>query len=160
MIVSLSHVPCGYLQASGRPDIPARFHVLELLVHLPLTWAFVHTWGITGAALAWTARVALDAALLFLASDRVLGMSVAHAFQLRGGRVLSSLLLLSAMTLLARGTRLHILLTGGLMMLVFGTFALFVWRIVLNANERSSIRHAVSLRRRQSQRSAEQVIAH
>ena len=56
------------LQASGRPDLPAKFHVLELIGYVPLLWWLAGRYGLEGAAMAWTARVALDALLLVAAA--------------------------------------------------------------------------------------------
>jgi len=69
---ALAHVPSGFIRAMGRPDTIAKFHVFELLLHVPLAWFLITRFGITGAALAWTIRVTLDAGLLFLASRRML----------------------------------------------------------------------------------------
>lgn len=66
-----AHVPFGLLQSAGRPDLPARFHLLELPLQLVLVWLLVSRYGITGAAMAWTARIILDAALLFAAAARL-----------------------------------------------------------------------------------------
>lgn len=66
-------VPSTFLSAVGRPDINARFHLLELVVHLPLAWWLVSMYGIVGAASAWTIRVIFDFALLFWASSREFG---------------------------------------------------------------------------------------
>src|SRR6185295_2376752 len=71
-------IPTTLIAASGRPDISAKFHMIELAFHLPLAWWLVSRFGITGAATAWTIRVVVDSALLFNASRRVIG----------GGRVL------------------------------------------------------------------------
>jgi len=52
------------LQASGRPDLPAKFHVVELVAYVPLLWWLTASRGVEGAAIAWAARVGLDAILL------------------------------------------------------------------------------------------------
>lgn len=62
---SAAHLPYALLQAHGRSDLTAKLHLLELPVFAVLLVASVHAFGITGAALAWTLRVALDAALLY-----------------------------------------------------------------------------------------------
>lgn len=67
-----AHVPSGFITALGRPDIKAKLHVAELVVHIPLAWFLITRYGLAGAALAWTARVGLDAGLLFIAARRVL----------------------------------------------------------------------------------------
>ena len=63
---SAAHLPYALLQAHGRSDLTAKLHLLELPVFAVLLVGSVHWFGITGAALAWTLRVALDAALLFV----------------------------------------------------------------------------------------------
>ena len=75
LINSLAHVPYSLLQGAGRPDIPAKFHLLELPLHLVIAWILINNWGISGAALAWAIRVMLDAILLFVATLRVLHLS-------------------------------------------------------------------------------------
>ena len=62
---SAAHLPYALLQAHGRSDLTAKLHLLELPVFAVLLIAGVHWFGITGAALAWTLRVTLDAALLY-----------------------------------------------------------------------------------------------
>ena len=70
---SLGHIPSSFIIAVGRPDVNAKFHMLELMIHLPLAWWLITRFGITGAASAWTIRVTIDAGLLFFASGRILG---------------------------------------------------------------------------------------
>lgn len=69
---SLAHIPSSFTVAMGRPDINAKFHMVELLVHLPIAWWLIHRYGVTGAAIAWTIRVTFDAGLLFVALARLL----------------------------------------------------------------------------------------
>jgi O-antigen/teichoic acid export membrane protein len=69
---SLAHVPSSFIVAIGRPDVNAKFHMLELLMHLPIAWWLIHKFGVTGAAIAWTIRVTFDAGLLFTALARLL----------------------------------------------------------------------------------------
>ncbi len=71
LIIGLAHVPGIFLYGQGRPDLPAIFSLIELPVYVALSWWCVRTYGITGAALAWTLRVTLDAVLLFAAARKV-----------------------------------------------------------------------------------------
>lgn len=75
LVNSLATIPYAALQGAGRPDLTAKFHLLELPVYLVGGWLLVSAWGVTGAAAAWSARVAVDASLLFWASRCVLGIS-------------------------------------------------------------------------------------
>jgi O-antigen/teichoic acid export membrane protein len=63
-INATSYVPFAFLQASGRPGVAAKIHLLEVLPFIGLLWFAAHTWGLVGAALSWTARVTLDSLLM------------------------------------------------------------------------------------------------
>lgn len=64
-ICALNQVPYFFHQGRGRPDLNAKFHMLEILPFLALLWMGIRYWGVEGAALAWTLRVLADGALLF-----------------------------------------------------------------------------------------------
>jgi O-antigen/teichoic acid export membrane protein len=61
----LAQVPSALLQGVGRPDVTALLHVLELPLYLATAWFLIRSRGIEGAALAWTARTALDLVFFF-----------------------------------------------------------------------------------------------
>ena len=61
---ALAHIPFVYLYATGRPDLPAKNHIVELVIHVPVTIVLIRAFGVAGAAGAWSIRVLLDAALL------------------------------------------------------------------------------------------------
>jgi O-antigen/teichoic acid export membrane protein len=68
----LARIPYSLVQGAGRPDLTAKFHFIELALYLPLVWWAIGSYGILGAAAAWTLRVFLDAAILFALSRRLL----------------------------------------------------------------------------------------
>lgn len=53
-------VVAGFIDSIGRPDINAKFSLVELALYVPTLAMLLRTFGIEGAALAWTLRVALD----------------------------------------------------------------------------------------------------
>jgi len=67
---SLAIVPLIFLYGAGRADTVARLHLAELPLYGLLLWELVNRFGAEGAALAWTFRVAVDAALLFVLARR------------------------------------------------------------------------------------------
>lgn len=71
LLNSCAHVPYAALQAQGRADLTAKLHVLELPLFATLLVAAVWRWGVEGAALAWTLRVALDTLLLYVGAWRL-----------------------------------------------------------------------------------------
>jgi O-antigen/teichoic acid export membrane protein len=68
---ALAYAPYALLQAYGRADLTAKFHLLELPLHAGITIALVSKVGAIGAAYAWTVRVSLDALLLTWAALRL-----------------------------------------------------------------------------------------
>jgi hypothetical protein len=70
---SLAQVPLALVQGVGRPDLTAKLHLLELPLYVLGLWWLISTFGIVGAAIAWTLRVGLDAAVLFGMAQRFLG---------------------------------------------------------------------------------------
>lgn len=60
----LAYLPYFRLQAQGRPDLVAKCHLVELIPYLAFLVFALNTWGVVGAALAWSLRAAVDAMLL------------------------------------------------------------------------------------------------
>jgi O-antigen/teichoic acid export membrane protein len=67
---SVAVVPFAFLQAQGRPDVPAKFHLLELAPYIGALVLGLRLAEIEGAAWAWSGRAAVDALLLFWAARR------------------------------------------------------------------------------------------
>jgi O-antigen/teichoic acid export membrane protein len=66
---SLARLAFAELQARGRPDLPARTHLAELVPYAGLLYLTLTTMGIAGAAVAWSIRCVADAAILFWFSN-------------------------------------------------------------------------------------------
>lgn len=62
---SLARIPYVSLQASGRPDVVAKCHLLEVIPYCVILYFATKQFGIVGAAAAWTLRSGIDALLLF-----------------------------------------------------------------------------------------------
>jgi O-antigen/teichoic acid export membrane protein len=60
----LGFVPSGFLQAQGRPDLPAKLHLLEVVPFLAVLWVGLKVGGVEGGALAWTIRSVADTAIV------------------------------------------------------------------------------------------------
>ncbi|MBI4491378.1 MAG: flippase [Chloroflexi bacterium] len=137
LVSSLAYVPYAYLHATERPDVTAKFHLLELGLFLLGGWALISTAGIAGAALAWALRAALDAVLLFGTACRLLALdwsSFMHAGMLRALLALAGL---GTAGLLARVGLGEDLAVQGIVLasLVLG-FAVVVWAWVFDQAER------------------------
>jgi O-antigen/teichoic acid export membrane protein len=60
------------LQGAGRPDLVAKLQLIELPVYLSLLWFLLSSYGIVGAALAWSVRLMAHAVLQFYLAQRLL----------------------------------------------------------------------------------------
>lgn len=67
-INAVAYIPFAYLQGRGRPDLPARFHLLEIAPYGVLLWLGIGWLGIIGAAWVWTLRVTADFFLMIFAA--------------------------------------------------------------------------------------------
>ena len=72
LLNGLAMVSSALLQGAGRPDLVAALHLIELPLYLLAAWIVIPAWGITGAAIVWAGRTALDLALFSVAARRVL----------------------------------------------------------------------------------------
>jgi O-antigen/teichoic acid export membrane protein len=125
--------PGALLDAIGRPDVNAKWQLLQALVFLPLSVLLLMRFGIEGAAAAWAARCATDAAgrLFFCARLYPAAAEAARALALPlavGGVGLAALLAFQGTTALA--------VVGGLALAAFAVAAV----MALTAAERRDAR--------------------
>jgi len=143
---SVAQIPFALLQGIGRPDIPAKIHLAELLPYVGVVWLLARRFGIAGAAFAWAGRATVDAILLlgFVVRIRATKRSKPGRRSIvRAGAVLGSLLAMScALGLLARGCTFGIQL--GLMALLLLGYVLATWRYVLDSVDKNELGALVS----------------
>jgi O-antigen/teichoic acid export membrane protein len=130
----LAHVPFAAIQAIGRPDLTAKLHALELPLYLVAFWVLLHVRGIEGAAIAWTLRVAVDAAALFALSTRYLAISRAAL-----ARALAALV--SALVVLGVGSRIEYLpVKFAFLLAALMAFSIVGWKYIMDASGRNLMR--------------------
>ena len=131
---SLAQAPFAVLQGTGRPDITAKLHMVELPLYVAgLAWV-THAHGIVGVAMAWTVRVTIDAAaLFFLANQRIRGLSRPVEETTRVGVVMLGIL---AAACFLSGNVLKVVS----FIVLSGAFAVFAWHRLLLHNERAVVR--------------------
>src|SRR5438046_273576 len=145
LLNGLAHLPFVYLLGQGRPDVVARFHLLELLLYAVGAWWLVSGFGLTGAALAWTLRVTLDAVLLFAATRRLGGVSPRLLLSKGGGRALVAVLVLvlcgiGVGSLQDLGLNSRVALATG----AAAAYGICVWRVLLADEERAGLRRSLA----------------
>jgi len=142
LVNSLAHTPYALLQGVGRPDLTAKFHLLELPLYIGIAWLLVSRWGIAGAAAAWTLRVALDAVLLFIAAFKICQLSPRLLATTNGLTIVSlALFLLGGLSYGLKGLvgTFPMFAQFVLFVALFGLFVWFVWRKVLDDSDRGTV---------------------
>jgi O-antigen/teichoic acid export membrane protein len=134
---SLAQIPTVLILGLGRPDIPAKFHLLELLLYVPLVWILVRNFGIAGGAVAWSIRVAIDTLLLFVASGKFVSVRSFLGHGLKRG--------ISVVVILVSAMLLSLVLPVGLAVklptvaAIVVAFGIVSWRFVLDPAERDLV---------------------
>jgi O-antigen/teichoic acid export membrane protein len=139
LINAMALVPFSLLQARGRPDLTAKFHLVELPLQIVLVLVCMRSWGITGAAIAWSVRVTVDATLLFIAAYRLRAWSPTAFLVSKVPQtalvLLTGAALAGAISTVVTAPWTRAVLTAA----VFLAAAAVAWRTVFDAAERSQI---------------------
>lgn len=104
MICSIAQLPFTVLQAVGRPDLTGKVHLIELPIHLCVTFVLVKQLGLLGAAVATLFRLLMDASLLYSFASKSLGLELGiltdfgRKFALPGAWLLAGVLCVSIFT--------------------------------------------------------------
>lgn len=147
---SLAHIPFALIQGVGRPDLPAKFHILELPIYVVIAWLLVSRWGIVGAATAWTLRVAIDSFLLFWAAFKI------HRFSLElmmtNGTAAAGIAFVT-LGIVAYGIKelsgsLPLIVQCLLSVMTLIVFGRFSWRFIMDVRDRQVITDMIKLRNR------------
>lgn len=142
----LAYVPAVLLPAAGRPDLPAKLHLVELPVHLVVLYVAVSRWGIAGGAGAWALRMWLDGALLFAVAHRSGLLRLPGV----GSRLLAPALWIAAfaaVTTAAWALIDPLMVRWGAVVLLLGVMAGVAWLVLLSARERQGVSSALRLQR-------------
>ncbi|HSW31579.1 MAG TPA: oligosaccharide flippase family protein [Longimicrobiales bacterium] len=144
---ALGYAPLALLEGSGRPDVVARYHVLEFPVYATVAAFCIVRWGVTGAALAWLLRMAWMVPIFFVLCTRFAGLRPGSVLRGATGRALAAGGL--ALSLAAVAASLDVSL--GAQILILGTlgsaWATAAWRWGFEAGDRALIRGYLSARK-------------
>ncbi len=140
LINVLAQVPFTVLQGMGKADVPAKLQIVQLPFYAFATWYLVGAIGITGAAIAWTTRAAVDAFLLLIAAKRLMPetSSKAHSHASFTKVMIASLFLLIFWAIGSMSSS-EILLKFSSFASVLILFILWEWQFLLNLTDRSNL---------------------
>lgn len=70
----VAYLPHALILSSGRTDVIAKLYMLEIVPYISLVWLLTRSFGVAGAAAAWSIRAIVDAALMFGIANRIVGV--------------------------------------------------------------------------------------
>lgn len=73
---ALGYAPLALAEGSGRPDVVARYHLIELPLYAVVAGLCITRWGVSGAALAWLLRMGWTIPIFFVLCARVAGVRI------------------------------------------------------------------------------------
>ena len=139
----VASVPLALLLGLHRPDLVAKFHLLEFLPYFILLWSLLGPMGIVGAALAWTARMLVDGVLLFGAASKLKFISRRALLSKSLLRTVGAVCLFGALVVVPRVLGGPLWLCCSIAAALVLAFAIMTWNYLLDAKDRTLVVHAV-----------------
>jgi O-antigen/teichoic acid export membrane protein len=134
LVNSIARVANTLIQGSGRPDISAKWLMLQLPAYIAVLWFFLQWFGILGAALAWLLRALADILVVFWYAQSFLSIQLKDSLRqisLLAG--ISIILPLCGIQISSAGDKLiYLLLTASL-------FLVLAWHYILSPEERFNL---------------------
>ena len=137
LINCMAMLPFAFVQAAGRPDITAKLHLVELPFYIVAIWWMTRAFGIEGTAIVWSARVTVDALILFVMARR-LSPQGSFGFQLPG-LVGGVVLVVLAFAMIPK----DLIVNAVFVMLALLLFLSAGWFVILDTQERSWVKKLV-----------------
>jgi len=135
----LTYIPFSFLQGIGRPNITAVIHLIEFPLFVVLAIFMIQRFGITGAAMAWAIRAALELVVMLMFAGR---------FAPAVGRFAARWLVAGAV---AMGMVAAIVFCGPLLWRILGVatglliWATLVWFLLFGEEDRRQFRQKLNL---------------
>lgn len=139
---SVARVPFNAIQATGRPDLTAKMHLIELPVYLTALFFLVKAFGIMGVALVWMARAIIEMFILFALFRPV----VAHSKSSKGvvNKTLYVWLILSVTTAYASSLIPNLLVRSIALIVLISLIVGLAFFVLLDNYEKSKVREGMS----------------
>jgi O-antigen/teichoic acid export membrane protein len=138
LLNGIAVVAYGMVQ-SVRPDLIFKLHLAELPFYVLAFWGLINGFGVEGAAMAWTARVAVDAVLLFALLYRLGLIGLGSALAIARPAALSVAVFLVAVQIDG------LVAKASFFSAVIVAFGIVGWFRILELQERAMLRSRLSL---------------
>lgn len=132
----LAYVPHASVVAAGRTDLFAKLYWFELAFYAIAAWLLISTFGIIGAALAWSLRAILDAFVVIALSKRKAGMTFRFFDHFSAISFGVGVLIIPTLLFALTGA---ILISGAAFIVALAIYSAIIWNWFIDADERSWI---------------------
>ena len=130
LINSFAYFPFAVLHAFGRPDLPAKLHLIETPIYLITAWILISKFGILGAAIGWTLRALVDTMILFYMAGIKLGIAYPKNYIILISLII--LILIFVSTFIPENLIFRLFIS----IAFFLVFFILTWKVILDSNER------------------------
>jgi O-antigen/teichoic acid export membrane protein len=132
---SIARIPWTLLIAAHRPDILGKLPLFEVFFYLVSLYFAIRYFGLEGAAITWTLRMAFNCFALHFITWRLLP-DTARAMRKNAGLMIVSLSVLALTPVLPQ----LLAIRGLYFVLVSATMLSWMWFYILSSDERESLR--------------------
>jgi O-antigen/teichoic acid export membrane protein len=133
-----AYIPHSILMASGRTDILAKIYWIELFPYILITAFLTSKFGAVGAAMAWSLRVVVDAAIIIWFSKKLVGISL-NVFDGKGLLISIILMILIAPVVILGILESKLIWVIPLLFINTATFFVIFWKSFLENEEKKLI---------------------
>lgn len=134
----LAYLPYSSIMASGRINVLAKLFWIEVVPYILITVLLTRSFGITGAAAAWSIRAIADSVVQFTLAERVANVAFdTRNFVLKATLSISVFIPTIILCLFRPDQMLWISI---LFLSSLGAYGVFSWRILLSGAERGWLR--------------------
>lgn len=137
LVNGFATIPYTAVQGAGRPDITAKFHLIELPVYIGLCLLLIPLLGINGAALAWAIRATMDVSLLFYFAKKLTSLKLQEIFSNSFKLKFSIVLVFGLSLFLIKTFIFNIAICGALILVSLAFYAIGLWLYGLNETDKS-----------------------
>lgn len=140
---AVAQLPNAALFAVGRPDYVAKLQMIEIPLYVVCSIAATVRWGLAGTAAVWCMRVTVDSVVLQIGARKAIGSVHDHHAVLSSlrvaGLIAATVMLLEAVRILVPALPWMFLASA----LFLGVYALAVWKLMLDTQDRETISRLV-----------------
>jgi len=141
LLNGIGYIPFALIQGIGRPDVVAKYHLIELPIYAGVIYFFITRFGINGAAFAWCLRMLWTIPIFSILCVKIAGVSLRSFSETRLNRslLLTAGLLIVSIIIILFGYR-DIIVMGLISVVLLILYGFLVWSFVFDRFDKDFIK--------------------